>query len=179
MKVVKGATGLADELLGDTKTPTTQWAVGRSGKTIVGMTQADYDRLVKDQRFDAVNAGRGRLNTLDKNIQGMASADAPFNPDFFTSANYADVTAKVVQPDSSRAGFSTQGLVPTAYNDWAPTAAIKAQERTANASLDLGGENTPTVIAGGTDLIAAEATKKNPRKARLQGTDLATSLGVV
>lgn len=177
MRVVKGATGLADELLGDTKTPTTQWAIGRGGATIKGMTQADYDRLINDQKY--LGSSRSEKKAADEWAQQLASEDAPFNPDFFQSANYADVTAKVVAPEKNQYGFNTSKLLNTAYNDWAPTAAIKAQERTANASLDLGGENTPTVIAGGTDLIAAEATKKNPRKARLQGTDLATSLGVV
>lgn len=64
----------------------------------------------------------------------------------------------------------------SAFTEWTGSAPIRQQERVARASVDLGLENTPEVIAGGT-----ASTQRSPTRRRVGGNtsaDLASTLGL-
>lgn len=71
-----------------------------------------------------------------------------------------------------------KGDLGAAYSTWSQETPLRQQERQASATIDLGMENTPEVIAGGT----ARTQRTGTQRRRIGGNstlDLATSLGIM
>lgn len=76
----------------------------------------------------------------------------------------------------AQAGALTGRDLGAAWSNWVTETPIRQQERVAKASVDLGLENTPEVIAGGTASAQRSTTRR--RTGGNTSADLASALGI-